>query len=321
MMRTPVDRPHYLPVTLLSMGIGLAVGMQLSQPQLWPMWTYALLCLAGLLLVLCSLLRRLPAWALLAGAATLAFGSTGWRASHYASRILPADLQGRDIVVQGQVMGLPQWLPDGVRFSFAVDNATLDGQPVALPDALSLAWYLPRGGAATVAQAAPATAPGGEQAEATPDSDRCKPCVKPGERWRLGVRLKQPHGSRNPYGFDYELWLWEHVLGATGYVRTGAGKTSPEKTGQAHPLDVRVWRDRARLQAREAVYRALLPQQADTMHQTAHVPFASAEVAADADAPLAERAAGIVAALLMGDSAPSPSPTGRCFASPACRTC
>lgn len=313
MMRTPVDRPRYLPVTLLSVGIGLAVGVQLSQPRLWPIWTYALLCLAGLLFVLCSLLRRLPTWVLLAGAAALAFGSTGWRASHYASRLLPADLQGRDIVVQGQVMGLPQWLPVGVRFSFAVDNATLDGQPITLADALSLAWYLPRGDGAASAQATPATAPEGEQAEATPDSDRCEPCVKPGERWRLNVRLKQPHGSRNPYGFDYELWLWEQGLGATGYVRTGAGKTPPEKTGQAHPLDVRVWRDRARLQAREAVYRTLLPQQADTLHQTALAPFASAEVAADAEAPLAERAAGIVAALLMGDQRAITQPDWKVF--------
>ncbi|MFV0601738.1 MAG: ComEC/Rec2 family competence protein [Brachymonas sp.] len=314
MMRTPVDRLQYLPVTLLSVGIGLAVvGMQLSQPRLWPMWTYVLLCLAGLSFILCALLRRLPTWVLLAGAAALAFGSTGWRASHYASRILSADLQGRDIVVQGQIMGLPQWLPNGVRFSFAVDSATLDGQPVALPDTLSLAWYLPRDDAATTAQAAPAIEPQGKQAEVTSDSDRCTPCVKPGERWRLGVRLKQPHGSRNPYGFDYELWLWEQGLGATGYVRTGAGKTLSEKTGQAHPLDVRVWRDRARLQAREAVYRTLLPQQTDARFQTAHAPFAGAGVAADAEAPSAERAAGIVAALLMGDQRAIAQPDWKVF--------
>lgn len=313
MMRTPVDRLQYLPMTLLSVGIGLAVGMQLSQPRLWPMWTYVLLCLAGLSFILCALLRRLPTWALLAGAAALAFESTGWRASHYASRILSADLQGRDIVVQGQIMGLPQWLPSGVRFSFAVDSATLDGQPVALPDTLSLAWYLPRDDAATAAHVNPATAPKEEQAEVTSNSDRCTPCVKPGERWRLGVRLKQPHGSRNPYGFDYELWLWEQGLGATGYVRTGAGKTLSEKTGQAHPLDVRVWRDRARLQAREAVYRTLLPQQTDARFQTAHAPFAGAGVAADAEAPSAERAAGIVAALLMGDQRAIAQPDWKVF--------
>ena len=190
MMRTPVDRLQYLPMTLLSVGIGLAVGMQLSQPRLWPMWTYVLLCLAGLLFILCALLRRLPTWVLLAGAAALAFGSTGWRASHYASRILSADLQGRDIVVQGQIMGLPQWLPSGVRFSFAVDSATLDGQPVALPDTLSLAWYLPRDDAATAAHVNPATAPKEEQAEVTSNSDRCTPCVKPS-----GQRPHRRHGQ------------------------------------------------------------------------------------------------------------------------------
>ena len=43
--------------------------------------------------------------------------------------------------------------------------------------------------------------------------------VHPGERWLFTVRLKRPHGSVNPYGFDYEAWLLERGIGATGYVR------------------------------------------------------------------------------------------------------
>ena len=39
------------------------------------------------------------------------------------------------------------------------------------------------------------------------------------ERWRLTVRLRQPHGNANPHGFDYEAWLLERGIGATGYVR------------------------------------------------------------------------------------------------------
>jgi competence protein ComEC len=40
-----------------------------------------------------------------------------------------------------------------------------------------------------------------------------------GERGRLVVRLKRPHGNLNPHGFDYEAWLIERGIRATGYVR------------------------------------------------------------------------------------------------------
>ncbi|MDX2456167.1 MAG: ComEC/Rec2 family competence protein, partial [Gammaproteobacteria bacterium] len=40
-----------------------------------------------------------------------------------------------------------------------------------------------------------------------------------GERWRLAVRLKRPRGFSNPGGFDYERWLFEQRIIATGYIR------------------------------------------------------------------------------------------------------
>src|SRR5262249_12334110 len=43
--------------------------------------------------------------------------------------------------------------------------------------------------------------------------------VHPGERWAFTLRLRRPHGSVNPHGFDYEAWLLERGVGATGYVR------------------------------------------------------------------------------------------------------
>ena len=45
------------------------------------------------------------------------------------------------------------------------------------------------------------------------------PVLHAGERWRLTVRLKRPHGNVNPHGFDYEGWLLEQGVRATGYVR------------------------------------------------------------------------------------------------------
>src|SRR5204862_8230194 len=45
------------------------------------------------------------------------------------------------------------------------------------------------------------------------------PDVHAGERWRFTVRLKRPHGTANPHGFDFEAWLLERGVRATGYVR------------------------------------------------------------------------------------------------------
>ena len=40
--------------------------------------------------------------------------------------------------------------------------------------------------------------------------------LRPGQRWQFTLRIKAPHGSRNPNGFDYELWLWTQGVQATG---------------------------------------------------------------------------------------------------------
>ena len=43
--------------------------------------------------------------------------------------------------------------------------------------------------------------------------------IRPGERWRFRVRLKRPHSNANPYAFDYESWLLERNILATGTIR------------------------------------------------------------------------------------------------------
>ena len=42
--------------------------------------------------------------------------------------------------------------------------------------------------------------------------------LRAGERWRLTLRLKQPHGTANPHGFDFEMWALERNIRAVGYV-------------------------------------------------------------------------------------------------------
>jgi competence protein ComEC len=64
-----------------------------------------------------------------------------------------------------------------------------------------------------------------------PRVERGIPALQPGERWRLPVRLQRPHGSAAPGAFDYEAWLLERDLRATGYVRGAGGRLAGEGGG------------------------------------------------------------------------------------------
>src|SRR6185436_8060122 len=75
-----------------------------------------------------------------------------------------------------------------------------------------------------------------------------------GDRWLLTLRLRRPHGLVNPYGFDYEAWLLERGVGATGYVRA---RGEQRKLGRrSTPLD---WIERAREAVRDRFLAALGP--------------------------------------------------------------
>lgn len=41
-----------------------------------------------------------------------------------------------------------------------------------------------------------------------------------GERWAFTTKLKRPHGSLNPGGWDTEAWLWAHGIRATGSIKS-----------------------------------------------------------------------------------------------------
>ena len=110
---------------------------------------------------------------------------------------LAPQLESRDIDVVGVVSSLPARVERGVRFELDTEAAP-EGE--RLPKKLLLSWY----GA-------------GFSDDAVPLERE----VHPGERYRLTVRLKRPHGNVNPNGFDYEAWLLERGIGATGYVKRG----------------------------------------------------------------------------------------------------
>ncbi len=205
----------------------LGAALQLQQPTLWPAWLYAALLLAA---VAGLAWRRLPARGLVTIAlvcGTMAgAGLAGWRAVAYAQGALPPGLEGRDLQVTGVVAEMPQRNEAGVRFRLDVESARwadrTEGTPPLVPDRIALGWY----------------------AEDLADAPHA------GERWRFTVRLKAPHGNRNPHGFDGELWMWEQGLHASGYVRTGARDAAPAllSTTWLRPVE------RARESVRDAVF-------------------------------------------------------------------
>jgi competence protein ComEC len=228
-----LSRPAANAVALLCMALAwlLGVGWQLQQASLWhPDWVLGAVVVAlggmgvmGVMGVmgridLMSLTRRTrrtrlvwqwrqrwPGWMVLSlCAATLAFASTDWRASQRLADTLSSALEGQDIVVTGVVAELPRQGVTGTRFVFETESAQLRGVPVQLPSRLALGWY--RSADEDVVLGGPAED------------------LRAGQRWRFTVRLRQPHGTLNPHGFDLELWLFEQGIGASGSVRAPSSK-------------------------------------------------------------------------------------------------
>ena len=145
----------------------------------------------GLAAVLPGLASR-RRWLRAAGIAAAGFLWCWWHAAERLAVELPAELAGRDLLVQGTVQGLPErGASERLRFRLQLERyRSHDGwRDLELPARIS--WY------------------------------RDAPELGPGERWQLLLRLKQPRGLANPAGFDYERWLFAHGIRATGYVRSG----------------------------------------------------------------------------------------------------
>ena len=245
-------------LSALLVGFTFGVALQLQQVRLFEFPIYLAMCMAAALLALALFLgwSRLPSnfpsglsWLVAAVvAATLGFGLTGLRAGAFAGTALNPALEGKDVVVTGQVAAMPQFGEDGVRFRLDVSTAALDGKPVVLPPRLQLGWYAGFGVRAVKPLRPDDTEPQGP--EFSLELQRQPQVLRAGENWQMTVRLKAPHGNSNPYGFDYELYLWEQGIQATGYVRTSSQEAPPKKllSTWAHPIE------RARQAVREAIF-------------------------------------------------------------------
>lgn len=151
-------------------------------------------------------------------AATLAH----WRLADH----LPIEWEARDMHIVGVVASVPQVDVRSVRFQFDVERVLTPRANA--PQHITLAWWR----------------------SATRDP---LATVYPGERWELTVRLRRPRGTANPGGFDYEAWLFERGIRATGYVR--AKSANRRVTSMVHAP--RYWIQAARAKIRDRIERAL----------------------------------------------------------------
>jgi competence protein ComEC len=190
-------------VRALALGFAAGVGWLQTRAALPDAALLPGLCLFGIVVDVAALRLHVAntAWRMtlrLVCGAVLGFAWAALIAHHTLSESLSPELEGRDISVVGVIDSLPYRFDGGQRFNLEVETAHDEaGKPLRLPPRLALGWYAPRDAA------------GGQGV----------PRLEPGERWQLMLKLRRPHGNVNPDGFDYEVWLLEQKLRATGAVR------------------------------------------------------------------------------------------------------
>jgi len=120
---------------------------------------------------------------------------------------LDKSLEGIDLEVRGQIISIPSKQGRSSRFEFSIHEAsiTANGNAVQAPEKVRLNWY-------------------GKV-----------PSIQLGEIWQLRIRLKRPWGYANPGGFDYEKWLFEQGIRATGYVRSKGDNSRIDKISLRNP--------------------------------------------------------------------------------------
>ncbi|MDQ7075250.1 MAG: DNA internalization-related competence protein ComEC/Rec2 [Gammaproteobacteria bacterium] len=181
----------------------------------------ALAFLLGVFLIHISTLFFIPLLLVFLLAALVFYYGAGWRwlmwlllgwcwASSalliYQSRLLPAELEGKDLRVRGVVVSLLAVAGAKKRFLFQVGEWQKEGVWLPVKWRLKLSEY-----------------------------GQDKP-LRGGESWSLLVRLKRPHGFKNPAGFDYQRWLMMQGIHATGYVRPKAERVFLGETSAAYGL-------------------------------------------------------------------------------------
>ncbi len=191
----------FSPIVLVVVPLLCGVVLLFHQPELPPPLLAAVLL--PLAVVSWRIRRLRPLFWLVAGFVWAAF-----MADLRLSLTLADEWEGEDLQLVGEVVDIPRLRENSsIRFLFRIESAQLDGVQIDFPARVRLGWYqdpLP---------------------------------LHAGERWSLRVRLKQPHGFRNPGGYDWERWLFQQGIRATGYVRRdGENRRLQRASPGLHPL-------------------------------------------------------------------------------------
>jgi len=147
------------------------------------MWGLLLLALSGALLW-----GRRHGWILLLSGYVAGFGYTEFRSALQLRDFLPSPWYESDVGATGVVRGIPSVFSLGTRFEFKTSELCRKDQCISKKITLRLSWY-------------------GQP-----------PSLKPGERWKLKLRLKPLHGLSNPGGTNKTLYLWIQGIAAEGRV-------------------------------------------------------------------------------------------------------
>lgn len=156
-----------------------------------------------------------------------------WSADRALSERLPVVLEGKDLLVTGQITGLIRSFDAGTGFDFDIQACVTGPVWCQTPKRIRLSWY------------------GRYALAATP---------RVGQRWQFTVRLKRPHAPFNPGAFDAELRALQSSIAARGYVRAGSKRTPLKRKNApiaAKSLSFLDWVDRARAQTAEQMSDAL----------------------------------------------------------------
>jgi competence protein ComEC len=295
----------------LGMGGVVGVAVQLQQAELWNGLHYVVLGAAAAMLLAAMVwhgvrakgakpkglsfaaprvwtpvaqsLVRCLVFALLAGG--LGFAWAGSLAVRQAARQLAVHQEGSKVVLTGVVHAMVQRNALGQRFRFKVNQP-----PEGVPPLLMVSW-------ADGAGQWPVLLANG----ALPQMPSQGHDVKPGDTWRLALRLKAVHGNHNPGGFDYELWMWEQGMGANASVLLGTqAATTPQRLNRGwwHPVE------RVRQAIRDRIFKHLSPYGPASLQPENNVNPDNPETPGPGDlsqAQVSARWAGVIAALVVGD--------------------
>jgi competence protein ComEC len=154
-----------------------------------------------------------------------------WAAAFATIRIsdeLPKDWEQKSITLIGVIATLPEVTERGERFLFDVEKDLTDKPTKALkvPRHISLNYY--------------------REIQTIKSENALNQFnyFHAGERWQFTVRLKRPHTTYNPHGFDFEAWALEENIRATGSISNKGGYKQLDNFVWQPKYLIEIWREK-----------------------------------------------------------------------------